>query len=71
MKSEGYVFAMICSSNVNRSMAAHDLLKVGLCLPFSLLEEQLPCGIIWYRKRSQNAWFGSWKGSFVAFSPFY
>lgn len=52
MKSDGYVFAMICSSNVNRSMAAHDLLKVDLCLPFSLLEEQLPCGIIWYRKRS-------------------
>lgn len=39
MKNEGYVFAMICSSNVNRSMAAHDLLRVLISLFLSLPEK--------------------------------
>ena len=50
MKKEGYVFAMICSSNVNRSMAAHDLLRVAIVSLLLLLEKQLSSSFLWYRK---------------------
>ena len=58
MSGNGYAFATICSSNVNRSMEAHDLFEVDLCrIRYYQIEEWSEGQLFWNWKRNQDPWF--------------
>jgi len=58
MSGNGYAFATICSSNVNRSMEAHDLFEVDLCrIRYYQIEEWSEGQFLWNWKRNQDPWF--------------